>query len=323
MSDPSAIPIPIRAPPAGATLRGGDYLAKIRRTAVIVVFAVAWSLAWALIDRLFPLPAAARDSASGAGIGVMVILLLPMVVMVPHRFDLAAAACRSSGAIVISRPARDSRLAIAHAAGGRGSPPFVDKIVSEASALATTKSAARLVPRQPALKPWASAVVLSITALCFRAAPGLILPTLLRRQFHPFASIAAVTTTHIVVEPGDADVAQEGSITITARATHLGDEPLTIRAEGEGRAFSSQPMTLTGDGRFQFTLSSIDRDWQYDVSGGDALSELYTIRVLRRPAISQFRVQYVYPAYMKRPPATSISSDGALMRPWERRRLST
>ena len=141
------------------------------------------------------------------------------------------------------------------------------------------------------------------------------LPTLLRRELLPLARISAVTTTRIDVEPGDIDVAQDQPCTIIAHAKRLGSSAPTIRLSSDGREFVTHPMTPLGDGRFSFTLPQIDRDWEYDVSGGDARSEHYTIRVLRRPGVSQVRVHYVYPAYMNRPSASLVRDDGRLEAP--------
>ena len=74
-------------------------------------------------------------------------------------------------------------------------------------------------------------------------------------------------------------------------------------------------MNWAGEGRFTYALSSVKHNQWYYVSGGDATTRRYAVRVLRRPAVAEFRIHYVYPAYTGRPPQTLINSDGVIEAP--------
>lgn len=89
-----------------------------------------------------------------------------------------------------------------------------------------------------------------------------------------------------------------------------GDRPATREA-----AETIDPPSGSDAMRFVYTLTSIDRDLKYFVSGGDARSKTYTIRALRKPAVAEFRVRYLYPPHTGRPPVTATSFDGRLEAP--------
>ncbi len=299
------------------------YVARRRRIELLrgaglaVAFAVAWMLTVALVDRLIPLPGFVRLILAIINVGaVVMILFVPLRAMILHGFDWHAAAAQ------IER--RDKRFSgrletavsqLLLPVARRGSMPLVDRIVTEADALAREQRIASLVSAWPAGHAWLIALGIAIIGAVLSQLAWFDLPILLRRQITPLAPVSAVTTTRLSVEPGDVSVSQGQSCTIQVRAQRLRTGAPHIRLIGDAGQVSSYTMTSIGDSKFAFTLNGIERDWQYDVSGGDACSETYSIRLLRRPGVTQFRVRYVFPAYMNRQPTTTVNSDGLLEGP--------
>jgi hypothetical protein len=316
MSDPSIIPNAIRQ-----YLR--DYVARARRIALFASFGRAialvllWMMLWAIIDRIAPLPRAARGMVLLWNLMMAIaILAQPLRVAFARRFDWHAAASQ------IER--RDSRFAgrlevavsqLLLPQNLQASTQLVNKIVSEAEKLSTEKLAVRRLAMKPAVLWWVVSFSLALAIFLLLPNDWLDLRTLIRRQLMPLATINAVTTTRISVDPGDVDVPQGAGVTISARAVRLGSGPMTIRLSSDGQQPSIQPMQLDDSGQFRFTVGAIDRDWQYDITGGDARSALYTIRALRRPGVARLRVQYRYPAYMNLAATVMSDTDGTLEAP--------
>ncbi len=316
MSDPSIIPISMRRCLSSYVARRRR-VALLRRLGMACAFAMLWLLVVATLDRLVPLPTFVRLGLLILNLVVVVILLFrPVRAMLSRRFDRHAAAAqieRRDPRFVGRLETAVSQLLLPESL--RASPQMVQRIVSEASALIEQKLSRPLVSMKPALGPWLVVMGVALLGLALRTNAWLDLPTLLRRELVPLARVGSVTTTRISVEPGNVDVAQGQACTIVARIARLSGTLPIIRLSNDGREFTTQPMLSDGDGKYSFTLPSVDRDWQYDVSGGDARSDVYAIRVLRRPGVVQFRVRYVYPSYMNLSPTSVVSSSGALEAP--------
>jgi hypothetical protein len=315
MSDPTIIPNSIRRYLRRYVMRRRR-IALMRRLGIAAAFSMLWMLGCAVIDRIVPMPGALRAVLFTIDVlAVVTLLLRPLVAIFRRQFDWQAAAAqverrdpRFSGQLetVVSQLLLPAQI--------RASSPMVSRIAGEAGALAAQGKSSRLIALAPALRPWLLAIAIALLGAGLWRNSWLELPTLLRRELMPLARINAVTTARISVEPGDVDLNQGESCTVVARTQHLGSPPM-IRLSNDGREFTSHAMSALGADQFSFTLQQVDRDWQYDVSGGDARSETYTIRVLRRPGVSQVRVQYSYPQYMHRDPATFVRDDGRIEAP--------
>ena len=291
MSDPTVIPPAMRRCLRDFVMRRRRVVV-LRRLGIAMTIAMTGMLACALVDRLMPLPGAVRLSLMIlVAASVVVLLFHPICVILRRRFDWRAAAAQ----VERRDPRFAGRLETAVAqlllpAPMRASRQIVQRIAGEADLLAAQSPSSSLVSIAPALRPWLAVVGLALLGAALARSTWMNLPTLLRRELLPLAKITAVTTTRIDVEPGDIDVAQDQPCTIIATPSDSDRRAPTIRLSSDGREFVTHPMTPLGDDRFSFTLPQIDRDWEYDVSGGDARSEHYTIRVLRRPGVSQVRV---------------------------------
>ena len=83
----------------------------------------------------------------------------------------------------------------------------------------------------------------------------------------------------------------------------------------DGANWSRYTMDDAGAGRYTFTVNAVGRDVRYYVTGGDATSPAYSVRVKRPPAVSEFRIRYTYPAYTGKPPLTVTNADGTIEAP--------
>src|SRR3954454_12357288 len=209
MSSPAALPPQIRRF-VSAYVRRRRRIALTVAAALCVCFALAWILAWAVVDRLLSLAAPVRFALLGCNIAEIALLLSrPMVALVRRRTDWSIAAAQ----IERNQPALGERLQtvtsqLLHEPAVRGSPQLLAKLTDD---LVTDLAAAdirRVAPIRTALKPWIAAASVAMSALALSMLPGLDLPTLIARQLMPWREIAAVTTTRLSVEPGDADVIQ-------------------------------------------------------------------------------------------------------------------
>ena len=126
----------------------------------------------------------------------------------------------------------------------------------------------------------APVLLAALSAVALARVPDLNLPRLAHRFLVPLADVPPVTTTLLSVAPGDRDVPQGAPLTIEAtaepaRRCHRLALP-ERRRHHTGRA-PGCPGPATGGSRTR--LSSVERDQWYYVSGGDAATRRYAVRV--------------------------------------------
>jgi hypothetical protein len=292
-------------------------VALLRAVAMAITFALVWILAWSLVDRfvaLAPRMRIAIDVINLAAIAALVIRQLSRVLR--RRIDWLTAARM----VDRHRPEMGQRLQtlvsqLLAPRELRGSQQLLDQIVGQATEQLSHVRPAQLVPLQAASGAWLIAVAATVAIAVLSLIPWLDLPTLIARQARPLAGIGAVSTTRLNVEPGNTSVVQGQPLTITARAQRLGGGTITLLLAPDGEPFSSQPMTRRSDERFTFATSDVSRDARYQVVGGDARSDVYSIRVLRRPAVLRFAIQYDYPAYLGQQPQRVVNTNGLIEAP--------
>lgn len=115
------------------------------------------------------------------------------------------------------------------------------------------------------------------------------------------------------IQPGDADVYQGQQIPISALIRGIGaDEQVTLVYTTADAQSVEQPVAMKWDGSgrrhevaFPPDAAGIQQVTDYRIRAGDALSRTYRLKVSPAPSFRIERVEYRYPAYMKRPPATA------------------
>jgi hypothetical protein len=174
-----------------------------------------------------------------------------------------------------------------------------------------------------ALKRWwfvglMCALALGVAAMSLS---WLDLPNLARRYVMPLTDVPPVTTTRLLAatEPasvdGVVDVVQGRPLTFRVEAARLGQKAVTLHLRKPGEGWAQVGMNDAGDGVFEHTLSAVEDDLQWFASGGDARTLLQEVRVLRRPAVAEFRIDYEYPEYSERRSLMVTNADGLIEAP--------
>ena len=305
-----------------------DHVARCRRVAVLraLVLAAVWvgtvALSGCLFDRIVHLPAWVRIGwlILTAG-GAVWLVARPLAAWLRRDVDWVRAAeeiearDRTLGqrlVTVVSQLLAPARY--------RGSEQMIGRLVDEVSGEVSES------PRQHRRPAWGgvvrpAAVLIALAGLWAALWPvaWLNLPRLVTRQWQPLAGTQAVTTTTIEVTPdGAVDVKERESVTVRAVIKRLGDGTppvLYSRQDDATGEWSRTPMIPAGPDAWTLTLSGLDRDVRFHVRAGDARSSQTTVRVLRRPALAEFRVRYAYPAYTGRAALSTHNTDGLIEAP--------
>lgn len=292
--------------------------AMLRALGLAAAVLVGWALACCLADRWLQLPASVRLPMLGVGLlGATLILAPPLWSLLKRRVNWLEAAAE----VERHNPRFAQRLQtvttrLLGPPEHRGSDDLLYRLLSEVDREAAVRRLDRAVPRTSILLPWlVLGFLLTVVAWLYRF-DHLALPRLAARFIAPLADIEPVTTTQIAVIPGDASLMQSQPLQVGAAVHRLPQDGvvwLTWREEGGAEA--RRLMDRVASGRYELTLAAIDRDLRYRVSGGDARTREYAVRVLRRPAVAEFHVRYVYPAFAAKPPVTVRNTDGVIEAP--------
>ena len=299
-----------------------DYVARLRRVSLVratgwaVTLFLGWMILCCLADRFIHLPMSVRMFALGIAIATCLTLIVPKVVALWLPTDLLAAA----GAV----EQRDSRfqqrlVTVASrslgAADYRGSDEILSILMRQVGQEIAAKPSNQFVSPQPALLSWFVCMALVIANIALLRVANLRYADLAIRFLNPLTHVPAVTTTQLAVSPGDLDIVQSQPLVIRADVSRLGDSSVILYLQEDQQPRSRMVMTPAGGGSYTCSIAAVDRDIHYYITGGDARSPDYTIRVLRRPVVAQFKIHYDYPAYTRLPPMDTANSDGRIEAP--------
>ena len=323
MAVPSNLPPAIRA-------YLNEFAVRSRRLAALgaagraLTLLLAWMLLACAADRFVQFPGGVRLGILIIALAAMAMVMLPALLALWARTDWVRAAadverrdtCFGQRLLTVT-----SRMV--GNADYRGSEQILGCVVREVNEQLAGRPAGRLAPAREALGPWVAVALLVVLIVSLLRAPGLRFGDLSLRFLAPLADVAPVTTTQLEVLPGDQSVAQSRPLTIQVRASGLSDGSVMLCLSDDARSWSHLGMTPDGAGVFTATLASVDRDVHYYVTGGDARTRRYLLRVLRRPAVAQFRLRYEYPASTRLASASVVSNDGRIEAPAGTRVLLT
>lgn len=275
-----------------------------------------WTLVVAIADRLFHLPGWMRALLMAVvTVIVLVALVRPIRSWLFQPFDWVHTAL----SIESTQKRFAQRLVtvasqLLNPASTRGSEQILGVLLGNVTGVIET------APRPSVgwrllIRPGAALLLVSMLGLLLTFLPWLDLPTLLRRQWAPLSGIPAVTTTRIDVAPGSVDVPEREPVTVFATIKHLAGAAPRIHFTSNNRDWDDAPMAPQSEDLFTFTFTQPDRDIQYYITAGDGQTPHYTLCVLRRPAIADFRIRYIYPGYTGRSPLSTHNSDGLIEAP--------
>jgi hypothetical protein len=159
------------------------------------------------------------------------------------------------------------------------------------------------------------AIALSVTVL---ALIGFVAATpagwrALTRTVLPFAR---VHYTELRLEPGNIEIAAGGDLGITNHFTGRAPKDPTFhwRHESDGPWQTAPLTTRASNGAYVYMLRTVRSDLEYQVTGGDAISEIYHVNAYVPPDIKELTVQIEYPDYTKLPTTTQKSPDISAVR---------
>ncbi|MDP9172484.1 MAG: DUF4175 domain-containing protein [Planctomycetota bacterium] len=306
----------------GAFLRGFVW----RHRWLSLLAAVGWGMAIAslallascLTDRLLHLPRGARVLWLLFDLGVLLVAIFPAFNrLLTRHINWIAAANQVERATpdfgqrlqtVISQMFSDP----AH----RGSPMLLDAILRDLDRDLAARNSKTLIRWWPLRTAWSAVGIVCLLGAILLPISWLGMPRLLSRALNPWRDLSPVTTTTLVVEPGDAQVPQGHDLNITVAAERLGDELPVIALSQDGRTWQRQTMTYLSVNHFSCVVPDIERDLMYFVVCGDAQTPQFNIRALRPPAVIEFRYKYSFPDYVLRPPLLpSQATDGMIEAP--------
>jgi hypothetical protein len=301
----------------------GEFATGVRRISLLrsigqlMAALFGWMLFWCAIDRIVHLPSTIRVillSASAGTAGWVVFRSLLRWHRRPDWVAIAAGAERADDRFAQKLITVTSQ-ALARP-NHRGSGEILDRLATEVTDLLNDGSRRRgTLGIGRAAVPWVACLTLGALAIVLLCLPGSRFRELAIRFIAPMADVPAVTTTQLDVTPGNVDVVQSQPVTIEVAAKRLGDASVTVLLSDNDREWSAATMTPTGGGTFAFTVQAVDRDLRYYVTGGDARSREYAVRVLRRPAVTRFNIRYAYPSYSRLATANASNEDGRIEAP--------
>ena len=139
------------------------------------------------------------------------------------------------------------------------------------------------------------------------------------RLMTPWEFVPSVGSVQIVsVTPGNTEVLSGSTLQVMATIKNLKTRPyqarLFVTPEGEKEV----EFPMDGDDeyvRFSRTLPPIIKPLRYRLEIGDSQTEVYTVKVGRKPTIDEVEVTFHYPAYLGRPKETFIQKQADLEAP--------
>jgi hypothetical protein len=279
-----------------------------------VAIAIAWILSAALLDRLFGFSAGVRIGLIGADLVFVLFLFLLLFWRMAAPFDLHQVAATME-------PKFDQRLEtlvsqwIKSPASQTTQPQaIIAELWRSVEPDLKAHPVHASVPWKQLLFPWLAALCVTGVVAVLWFIPSIGLPQLSVRLLHPGSPITPVTTTHLTVSPGDANVVEQSPLTIRVVAERLGQSPPVIHFSSDSVAFAKAVMS-PGESAFIWSAPPMQKDLIYYITGGDARTPFYHITLLHPPAVSELHVHYDYPAYTHHDSLTVTTRAGPIEAP--------
>lgn len=123
------------------------------------------------------------------------------------------------------------------------------------------------------------------------------------------------TVLTLVDSEGEVRLPQGDALTVRVRVDGpVPDQMFLDYAFADGDV-GVEPMSLTGDGEFTWTIDSVVSDLDLSVQGGDSLPVDLKVRIVERPTVGDLAIRVTLPAYMERAPFDVPPTEGELRLP--------
>ncbi len=297
---------------ARAAIRGSELLTGI---GLCILTLGACVLLLVSVDNLFRL-------GTGARIALLVLAAAATLAMV-WRVVLRPATRRISDdavAVRIEAATGDLDNGLINALQlGREEPEsglsgdIVKAVVTRGATTAGRVSPRRIVD----IRRTGRALALGLIAVLLVAAYGVLLPrhfaNAVTRYARPTTFVPPVSSTILLVEPGDTVVLRGRPLTISAIAE--GTLPASARILMATREeFVATEMPFDGQA-FSFHFSAGDEPFSYGVEAADASSPVYRVEVADLPGVKSLTLTYRYPGYLDRPEKVEREATGEIRAP--------
>ena len=290
------------------------------RFGLATLFTLIWAMAWCVIDRLSGLSSWTRAAALLINAIVIVAIVARPLVRIFGRTNFIAAANETER----REPAFAERLQtvvsqFSHSSRRDGASPGLLAALADSVAVQMARNKpAELLPWTPALRPWIACGIALTGWMVLSFVSVLDMPRLISRYAFPLSEIAPAATTRLFVSPGDARIPEGQTLRVRASVQRLGNASSPVlHVRPDGQDWTEQPLIAdsTAAGSYEARVFNLDRDVEYYVTGGDARSDRFVARVLRRPAVVTFHVRYAYPPYTALPPKEVSDATGVFEAP--------
>jgi hypothetical protein len=156
----------------------------------------------------------------------------------------------------------------------------------------------------------------AVVSLALLVGAGLLFPgqaqQALGRLVRPYRRPPVAPTATLSVVPGHAEVLQGSPLIVEAHVRDFQSATVVhVGPEGEETAFE---MPFKGHA-FVHEFANVQRDFRYRVEAGEAVSETFSVAVLKRPEVRELAVGYEYPDYTGLPPRVEQGSAGDVLAP--------
>jgi len=296
---PNGLPEPIRNFLA-------DFVARRRRLALAKAAALALAAFLGILliactaDRLFKLSRGARAILLVGDLAVVaVILRRPIAEAIrPHANWIEAADQVEAIDPTFAQRLTTVTSQLQSPATHRGSPGMLAALIEEVATSAAVRRGGDLLSLAWIKRSLTLAGCFTAVTFAAMAIPWLQFPQLVARFTRPWANLAAVTTTRLVVLPGSTTVPQGRPLRVTVTAQRAGDSPAQLHVQ-QADGWSVSPLEATDPEHFAGELPPLPHDSNYFVTAGDAQSEMFAVHVLTSPGLNELRARVQYPAYLK------------------------
>ena len=127
----------------------------------------------------------------------------------------------------------------------------------------------------------------------------------MNRLVHPLTHFPVPQNTFLTIQPGHADIAKGGQVSINADIRGEMPDHAMLRIFSGGEIWKSIDLSPVGVSTFSYTIREINESLGYEIEAGDDLSHRYTISVIDRPRLASMHLTYRYPAYTRLAPRTT------------------
>jgi len=290
----------------GEVCRNLDLSARLTWILAIGEILLLVGFALALLDYWLILPVALRTVGALALTGLVLFGLVRFVRFYRRPMHLKQGALR----VESQRPELGCEISTAaeYLSGERKTEhEYEPELVAALESRAAQKLNISALNSRPKLV--GHVVFLGVTVLVllmlFIVAPGAL--TALQRTAVPFSN---AHYTQIQVHPGDIEipVGHDVEITNVFSGRPPRDPQLHWQMSGSPQWEALALMKQT-NGLFTGTLTNLQSDVTYKVTGSDAVSQDYKITTYVPPAVEELRIRVSYPTYTKLSPITQKSPD--------------